>query len=86
MNFYQFNDKLNGEPEVDPDPVDPPLKNTFWNFPFNTSGHELTPLTPDDMKTASREDGLDWLKKHGKNATKLGDPMTDDEFNKHHEL
>ena len=81
MNFYQFYDKLNGEPysdERDPSPV----KYNFWDYPFQTSGHELKPLTQDDIKTTSAKDAAEWYAKHGKDTTKLGDQMTDDELRK----
>ena len=46
----------------------------------------LTPLTTNDMKRYATEDVEDWYKKHGKNTTKLGGEMTDDEFQQHHRI
>lgn len=56
----------------------------FWNKIDNT---ELTPLSPDDMETTSSEVvEKDFEKKRlaGWNPTKLGDPMSDEEFDKYH--
>lgn len=47
---------------------------------------ELKPLSDDDMKTTAREDAIAWYLKHGKNTTKLGSLLSDEEFQKLHEL
>jgi hypothetical protein len=47
---------------------------------------KLTPLTDDDMKTTAREDAIEWYMKNGKNTSKLGALMSDEEFQKYHEL
>ena len=44
-----------------------------------SSGYELKPIP--DLGIASVSAVGDWMSKHGRNLTKLGKPMTDDEFN-----
>ena len=93
MNFYQFWDKLNGKPyeEDVPPPVDYKMSSYSQSIstnPINNSensgGYDLRPLTPEDMSSASAEDvARDYARIHkGKNPTRLGKPMTDEELAK----
>lgn len=75
-SFYSFWDKINGSP--------PATGYELKTHEYGAGGHELKPLTPGDMATYAAEDVEDWLVKYGKNTTKLGPEMTDDEFRKHH--
>lgn len=45
---------------------------------------ELTPIAHAEI--ASVEKVGEWMSKHGRNTTKMGKPMTDDEFNAHYGL
>lgn len=90
-NFYKFWDKINGEMYKD---IEPPVKYEFAKYIDSiTNGsvngtedgtYELRPLTVDDMARYSAEDTVEYYKKHGKNSTKLGNQMTDDELKKHY--
>lgn len=66
--------------------VPPPVEWDLAQMDFkNVGGAELTPLTDDDIATHSRDDvakELERMKKSGYNPTRLGEPMTDAEFNK----
>lgn len=92
MDFYKFWDKINGEMYKDiPRPVEYDLvdyMDTISNgSPLNGSEDgtwQLTPLSRDDTATTAAEDVLNWQKKYGKNTTKLGPQMTDDEFKRHY--
>lgn len=92
MNFYQFWDKLNGKPyENVPEPT-PYAFNDYvkdmTKTPVNGTENgtwDLMPLTQDDMKQAASDDVADHieqLRKSGHNPTRLGKPMTDEEFAK----
>jgi hypothetical protein len=45
---------------------------------------DLTPIP--DLGIASQSAQADWMTKHGKNTTKLGKPMSDEEFQAHYGL
>lgn len=96
MNFYKLFNKLQGKPYSDSDST-PPTESELLNYTDTISnnssfsgtedgGYELRPLTDDDMKRYATDDVVDaYYKLHkGKNPTKLGDPMSDDEFKKYH--
>jgi hypothetical protein len=75
-NFCQLWNRLDGE-----EPEDENQK------PDN--GYGLKPLNPEDMAITSMDDvaaELERKKKLGWNPTKLGDPMSDEEFQKFHGL
>lgn len=73
-SFFKFWDRIQSD------------KNQDTTTNFDTSGYELKPLTPEDMSQASEDDVNAWRAKHGKNTTKLGDNMTDAEFQRFHGL
>ena len=82
--FLQFWDRVNGEPYKNGVPE--PVKYNFAQMNFSRiGGAELKSLEDSDICTTSAEDvenHLDKMKKDGINPTRLGDPMTDDEFKK----
>lgn len=87
MDFYQFYDKINGKIYED---IPPPTKYNFLDYLKDSSinkekdnNWQLKPLTQDDMKTTAVEDALDWYAKHGKNTTRLGEPLDDEGFKKY---
>lgn len=85
MNFYQFYNKLQGKPYehgsapnqgnigsyVDEITTKSKVNDERGNW-------ELTPLEDEDMRTASAEDVLAWQAKHGRNTTRLGEPLDDE--------
>lgn len=91
-SFCKFWDKVNGEMYKN---VPPPVKYNMKNYldsitssPVNGtedgSTSELKPLTMDDMASYARSDVEEWYAKYGTNTTKLGPPMTDQEFKQHY--
>jgi hypothetical protein len=90
-SFHAFWDQINGKMYEN---VPPPVKYDMGNYmdmttsPLNGSEEgstwALRPLTRDDTASHAADDVLDWQKKHGRNTTKLGDPMSDAEFAKFH--
>jgi hypothetical protein len=96
MNFYDFYEKLQGEPYSD-ERTPPPVPYKFADYrdqisssnSFNdeSGDYSLRPLDVDDMAryaTKDVEDHLNTLKKTGWNPTKLGSQMSDEEFQKHY--
>lgn len=84
-NFCQFWDRLNGEPYKDG--VPPPTEYKLQDMDINTGDDhaKLTPLSPEDTARYSDEDvrkDMERKKSLGFNPTKLGDPMSDEEFQK----
>lgn len=91
LNFYQFFNKINGEPYVD---IQPPVKYDFQDYGNNLTNspingieggtHELRPLTDEDMGRYAADDVINhYYQMHqGKNPLRLGDPMSDDQFKK----
>lgn len=85
-NFCQFWNKVNGEPYTDGVPAPTEYK---LNDIGKSGGHELTPLTDEDMFRYSDDDvaaEMEKMKTSGFNPTKLGAPMSDEEFNNFHGL
>ena len=91
LNFNQFFNLLNGEPYTDiPAPVSYNFQdytNQITSSPVNnredSGGWQLRPLGFDDMAQASGEDvckHLLHLRKQGHNPTRLGNPLSDEEF------
>ena len=81
-SFYQFYNQINGQPYTDG--VPPPAEYDLADYGISdTGGADLTPLTDDDMKTTSRDDAMAWYLKHGKNTTKLGEPLDDEGMKKY---
>ena len=97
MNFYQFYNVLNGEPYSDPR-VPPPTEYDFLDYTKMISNGskiagteennwQLTPLEQDDMKTSAADDVVDaYAKIHKKSPTRLGDPLSDEEFRRYQGL
>ena len=86
MNFYDFYNKIQGEPDNTPEPDQYKLANymdLISNSGEEYGGSELKPLTIDDMSQVSEKDRNDWLLKYGKNTTKLGDPLDDEGMKKY---
>ena len=92
MNFYQFYDKLQGDPSGDP-PTEYDLLNYTDTISQGSSfsgtedgNYELKPLTDDDMKQAAADDVIKaYAKLHkGKNPSRLGDPLDDEGMKKYH--
>jgi hypothetical protein len=58
----------------------------FWNEIEQIKGindeGKLTPLSQEDMGTTSQEDVANWMHAHGKNTTKLGNQMSDEDLRK----
>lgn len=57
-----------------------PLANT------EKSGWELRPVTPEDTAGYAADDVVDYYRKYGRNTTRLGPQMTDEELRKHYGL
>jgi hypothetical protein len=79
-SFYQFYQQIADESYA---------KYTFQNYMSNSilngtenGTHDLKELTPEDMKSYAMVDVVDWYKKYGRNLTKLGPAMSDDEYRK----
>ena len=86
-NFCQFWNKVNGEAYTDG--VPPPAEYELQDTGHQGSGHELTPLTDEDMVRHSDEDvaaDMEAKKAAGFNPCKLGAPMSDEEFHKFYGL
>ena len=86
-NFYQFWNKLNGEPYTDG--VPPPVEYKIQPMETGDSSYELKPLTDEDMARYSDEDvaaEMERKKAAGFNPCKLGPPMSDEEFHKFYGL
>lgn len=84
MNFCQLWNHMDGEPYHE---VPPPVNYKLASFADQISsgpvgGHELRPLTHEDMCQASEKDVADaYVRLHkGRSPSKLGRPMTDAEF------
>lgn len=58
--------------------------NRLGNTEHSTS--QLQPLTDEDMARYAADDVVDWYLRHGKNTSKIGEPMTDEQFRKFHGL
>jgi len=88
-NFCKFWDRLNGEPYKDG--VPPPTEYKLQSMDFNTGDDHATlkPLSDEDTARYSDEDvraDMERKKALGWNPTKLGKPMSDEEFHKFHGL
>ncbi len=87
-NFYQFWNKLNGEPYEDG--VPPPAEYDIKDMEAGEDSKcELKPLTDKDMVRYSDEDAqadMEAKKAAGFNPCKLGAPMSDEEFHKFYGL
>jgi hypothetical protein len=84
-NFYRFWNKVNGEPYQD---IPPPTKYSFQNMGYE-QGHELKPLSHEDMARYATDDveQLELEKARlGINPTRLGKPMSDEEFHRFYGL
>jgi hypothetical protein len=90
MDFYKFFDKINGPAETDSGYDLANYEDLISNGKsFNrekNSDYGLRPIQPEDIATTSAEDAAEWYAKHGKNTTKLGNSMSDEEFQKFHGL
>lgn len=92
ISFEQWCDQINGGKPYSNSP--PPVSYQFADYesqitssPIGNkegSGHELRPLTHDDMCRYGHDDVVDHYKKihNTKSPTALGKPMTDTEFKK----
>jgi len=81
-NFCQFWNRLNGEPYAD---VPPPTEYKLQTMGYSGSGAELRPLSDEDMGQVAADDMQNYfqqMKDSGHNPTKLGKPMSDEEFHK----
>lgn len=89
INFYDYCNKINGEPYVR---IAPPVAYRFQDYCDSKSmgntengNHELRPLSDDDLKRYAADDVVQhYSKMHDKNPQSLGDPMSDEEFKKFH--
>jgi len=73
MDFYQLRNLIEPDPEAEAE----------------GGSYELKPLSDEDMATTSAEDiqaDMERKKAQGFNPTKLGKPMSDEEFQKFHGL
>ena len=80
-SFYKFWDKINGEMYKD---IPPPVKYNFAPYIDNVGGYELKPLSHEDTASYAADDVVNWYKTYGKNTTKLGPPMSDEELKRHY--
>ena len=70
--------------------VPPPVKYDLKDWEFGSDNKRINsrdrpvkewmPLELEDLATTSKEDAVAWLAQHGKNNTKLGQQMTDEEL------
>jgi len=88
-NFCQFWNKLNGEPYEDGVPPPTEYKLQTMDLNMGTRHADLTPLSDEDLARYSDQDAVDDFEKkkaQGWNPTKLGEPMSDEDFHKFHGL
>ena len=93
MDFFQFFDKINGKPYEDGTPA--PAKYNFLDYAKQVTSNHISnteegggvdlfkPITDDDLKTTSSEDMNQWMRKHGTNTTRMGDPLDDEGLKKY---
>lgn len=86
MTDISFNNFKNRK--ENPNEVPPPVRYDLKPMEFSkVGGSELTPITDDDLATVHMDDltkRLEDMKQAGYNPTKLGEPMSDEEFKRFH--
>ena len=86
MTDISFNNFKNRK--ENPDVVPPPVHYDLKPMEFSrVGGAELTPISDEDLATVHMDDltkHLEDMKQAGYNPTKLGGPMSDEEFKRFH--